>query len=364
MNNRILAINLLACPEIGRATVRKIVDGFGSLEPLLSNSPECVSEKCGINIEKARLACERVGTGPGETVMETCRREGFRLYVYGEADYPALLSEIYDPPAVIYCEGELKQSDYNSVAVVGTRKASQYGKAAARFISSGLAARGITVVSGCAAGIDAVAHRGAIEAGGRTVAVLGSGLKKRYPVCNVELMKNISLSGAVISEFGPDEEAVPHNFPQRNRIVSGLSLGTVIIEAPERSGALITASLALDQGREVYAVPGTIFSRRSRGCLELIKSGARPLTDPEEILEDLAGVLNRRFMKTAAEEPAPKQGPDAGRTIMEALGPVPVHIDKLKRETKIDMNTLARELTRLEIAGRARRLNGNSYVKI
>ena len=206
-------------------------------------------------------------------------------------EYPVILKNIYNPPNELFIAGEILSSDSNAVAIVGTRRATHYGLGNAEKLAYDLAIRGITVVSGLARGIDSAAHRGALRAGGRTIAVLGSGHNKIYPPENRKLYYEIIKKGAVISEFPPDTAPSKTSFPKRNRIISGLSKGIVVIEAPERSGALITADFALEQGREVFAMPGNIDTGRSIGTNRLIKEGAKLIENVSDILEELKEII-------------------------------------------------------------------------
>jgi len=208
-----------------------------------------------------------------------------------DKDYPELLKKIYDPPQKLYISGELKKQEKYPLAIVGTRKISYYGQQTTRLFAEALAEAGITIISGLALGIDGLAHQIALEKGTRTIAVLGSGLNVIYPPAHKKLAQKIIKSGgAVISEYSPDTGPTKKTFPARNRIVSGLSLGVLVIEAPKKSGALITARTALEQGREVFVVPGRINDFNSEGCNYLIKMGARLVTDPQEIIETIIEV--------------------------------------------------------------------------
>ena len=212
----------------------------------------------------------------------------FKKITIKNASYPQLLKEIYDPPKQLYISGELKAKEKYPLAVVGTRKVSDYGKRATPYFVKTLAKTGLTIISGLALGVDGLAHQATLDVHGRTIAVLGSGLNNIYPSAHKKLAEDIIKSGgAVISEYSPDKQPSKTTFPARNRIIAGLCLGILVIEAPEKSGALITARFALEQGREVFAVPGSIYSKNSIGTNQLIKMGARPVTKPEDILQGL-----------------------------------------------------------------------------
>ncbi|MFH1245230.1 MAG: DNA-processing protein DprA [Candidatus Omnitrophota bacterium] len=223
-----------------------------------------------------------------------------RTISFQDADYPKNLKFIYHPPALLYIKGSILPDDSIALAIVGSRRATYYGLHNAEKLAFELASRGIVIVSGLARGIDSAAHRGALKAGGRTIAVLGSGLNRIYPAENAGLAEQISHHGAVISEFSPDSPPLRHNFPRRNRIISGLSLGVIVVEAAKRSGALLTANFALEQGREVFAFPGNIDSWTSCGTHGLIKQGAKLVESTEDIIEELEPL--KSWPKIAAEE--------------------------------------------------------------
>ncbi|NQT23051.1 MAG: DNA-protecting protein DprA [Candidatus Omnitrophica bacterium] len=219
--------------------------------------------------------------------IELIEKLGIKVITIDDKEYPSNLKHIYNPPKVLYVKGKIVPKDHYSIAVVGARKSSTYGRETAARLARELAEKSITVVSGMARGIDTYAHRGALESGGRTIAVLGCGINIIYPPENKSLMEEISKSGAVISEFPINTPPLRRNFPMRNRIISGLSFGVVVVEAAEKSGSLITASLALEQGREVFSVPGRVDTRLSRGTLALIKEGAKLVENVDDILEEV-----------------------------------------------------------------------------
>lgn len=272
------------------------------------------------------------------------RRAGVRWVGRSDSEFPPLLRAIHDPPAGLFVRGEapvdlLRRA---AVAVVGARACSPYGAQVARMLGRELAAAGLVVVSGLARGVDGEAHRGALEPGGSTVAVLGCGIDRDYPASHVELAGRVRSTGAVVSEYAPGVEPAPWRFPARNRIIAGLSAATVIVEARERSGALITADLALEEGREVFAVPGEITSALSRGTNELLRLGATPLASSGDVLE-LFGLS-----KAAAEPIDLSPGAD---TVLARLRDGPASPDDLARATGIDAANLASALTELELAG-------------
>lgn len=288
---------------------------------------------------------------------------------FNDADYPRNLKYIYDPPQSIYIKGEITPEDNIAIAVVGSRYASYYGLRNAEHFSFELAARGITIISGLARGVDSAAHRGALKAKGRTIAVLGSGLKVIYPPENRKLAEEITRNGAVISEFPLDTPPHRQNFPRRNRIISGLSLGVLVVEAAKRSGALITAYLALEQGREVFALPGRIDSFTSQGTNDLIKQGAKLVETIEDIVEELEPFQpspnkseQTRLNETDAQMLKPRMSPQEEQ-VYSCLSGEPIHIDMVMQEVTLSYGKLLTSLLKLEHKRLARELPGKMFVR-
>jgi len=300
-----------------------------------------------------------------EDQLRLADRHGVRIVTCRSEEYPARLRHIYDPPPLLYVRGRLTDADEHAVAIVGTRRATAYGRLMAERLGAALSDHGLTVVSGLARGIDTAAHRGAIGHQGRTVAVLGSGLDKPYPPENRGLMDEIVDTGAVISEqpLGTGPDAV--NFPQRNRIISGMSLGVIVIEAGEDSGALITAQYALDQDREVFAVPGPITSTASEGTNRLIKRGtAKLIQSVDDVIEELAPQLGLSLPASSAP-PAPLQLsllPDEDR-LYHVLSDAPQHIDILAASANLSTSQALAVLLSLELKGAVRQLPGKVFVR-
>ncbi|HEX9350034.1 MAG TPA: DNA-processing protein DprA [Gaiellaceae bacterium] len=269
---------------------------------------------------------------------------GVRWLARSDDDFPPLLRAIHDPPAGLFVRGaaEVELLRRPAVAVVGARSCSPYGAQVARMLGRELAAAGLVVVSGLARGVDGEAHRGALESGGATVAVLGCGIDRDYPAAHAELASRIRATGLAVSEYAPGVEPAPWRFPARNRIIAGLSAATVVVEARERSGALITADLALEEGREVFAVPGEITSALSRGANDLLRLGATPLTSSDDVLE--------LFGLEQAPTEAVELGP-AADVVLARLRDAPASADELARATGLDAGALASALTELELAG-------------
>jgi len=283
-----------------------------------------------------------------------------KIVKFEDKEYPQTLKEIHHPPKELYIKGEIKNQDKVAIAIVGTRKYSQYGKQVCLDITTKLAKLGITIVSGLAKGIDTWAHKAALEAGGRTIAVLGSGMDRKsfFPSSNYELGEEIAKNGAVITEYPDGTKGAIYTFPERNRIVSGLSLGVVIIEAPEESGALITANLALEQNKEVFAIPGNIYEENSKGTNKLIKEGAKLVTCVEDVLEELN--LSHLLQETPKIKPKPENKEE--EIILSILSLQPMHIDEIIKRSKLSTSTVNSTLTILEIKNAIRNLGKNNYI--
>ncbi|OQB44057.1 MAG: hypothetical protein BWY03_00429 [Parcubacteria group bacterium ADurb.Bin159] len=275
----------------------------------------------------------------------------------GEKNYPELLSQIYDPPQELYVWGELKKREKLPLAIVGTRKVSSYGAKLAKEFSFYLAQTGFTIISGLALGVDGLAHKGALEAKGKTIAVLGSGLNYIYPASHKKLAEEIvKKGGAVISEYPPDTGPRKEFFPMRNRIVAGLSLGTLVIEAPKISGALITARLALEENREVMAVPSDIWRKSAEGSNDLLKKGAKVITSPQDVLE----IFNLE-LKINPEEKEQKLETKEEKLIFEAIKNEPMDIDKIAEKTGLPIPTINATLTQLEAKNIVKKISPRIY---
>lgn len=293
-----------------------------------------------------------------ERVMQTLAQRGVQVLTLDAPAYPAQLREVPNAPPVLYVQGELGEVDRWAVAVVGTRQLTAYGRQMAREITRGLVQNGITVVSGLARGIDSIAHATAVEAGGRTLAVLGSGLDCIYPTENRQLAAQITDGhGALISEYALGVQPEARNFPPRNRVISGLSLGTVVIEAAERSGALITAMFAREQGREVFALPGNVTNRSSQGTNRLIQEGARLITSAEDVLHELN--LGKAVQHQAAQMMLPESAEEAA--LLPLLADGPCSIDELSRQTGLPAALVSSTLVMMELKGVALSVGGSQY---
>jgi DNA processing protein len=347
----------LAMPGQARR-VWEIVEAAGGPRRAWEAPTAQLAEILGDRGRAAEIAARREAVDPpGE--LRRLEGDGLKVLTYADGDYPEQLRTISDPPPALFVRGTLPAgSQY--VAIVGTRRASSYGRTVAARLAAGMARAGVVVVSGLARGVDAAAHRGALEAGGRTVAVLGCGPDVVYPREHAALRDEIVASGALVTEFPPGTPPEPWHFPVRNRIISGLSRAVVVVEAGEKSGALITADLALEQGRDVLAVPGHITSPLSRGPNRLIKQGARLVEGPEDVLDELGigTIVCGPELGTAA----PRLAPDEER-LYGLLGPEPVPLDVLVARSGLPPQAAAAALVYLEMKGLVRRLPGSAYMK-
>ena len=279
---------LCRAPHVGSRIAASLLRGLGTAQDVWRADVTAL-RAAGLSLERAAALhdfCRKNETLP-EKIAETCEKAGIRLFIPTDGAYPALLREIYDPPQTLFCRGSLDCLKQPAVAMVGARHASAYGKSAAEDIALGLAERGFVVVSGAARGIDTASHKGALKAGA-TVAVLGCGVDVVYPRENARLLAEIAEKGAVISEYAPGTAPFAAFFPARNRIISGVARGTIVVEAAEKSGSLITAEFALSEGRDVFAVPGSIYSATSRGCHQLLRQGAHIAVSAADIVSEIA----------------------------------------------------------------------------
>jgi DNA processing protein len=286
-------------------------------------------------------------------------KAGARVVTLVDDDYPALLKTVPDAPAVLYVRGTLTHSDNLALSIVGTRRATSYGRDAAYHFAKHLSQQGVSVISGLAHGIDSAAHRGALDGGGRTLAVLGSGIDRIYPADNDKLAADIVRNGALITEFPIGTAPEAFNFPRRNRIISGLSLGVLVVEAPEKSGALITTTTAAEQGREVFAVPGNIFNPMCAGTNRLIQDGAKLVMTVEDILEELNIAHSVIQTSALAEQIAPAN--DLESRLLQHLGADPIHVDDLTRQIGLPVSVVSSTLTILELKGLARTVGHMQY---
>lgn len=344
-------------PHIGAAKVRALIDHFGDLETAWHADADQLAQ-AGLDRRAIDSLVSKRKTLDLDAEMAKIEQHGITFLTWEDAEYPALLQQVYNPPPVLYVRGTLSPQDQWAIAVVGTRKATVYGKQVAERLSAELAANGITIVSGLARGIDTVAHRAALEAGGRTLAVLGCGLDLVYPAENRQLAHDIVKQGALISEYPLGTPADAHNFPPRNRIISGLSLGVLVVEAGVQSGALITVDFAVEQGREVFAVPGNILSKSSEGCNRLIHDGAKMVLGVQDILEE----LNLTMVAQQSEARAILPENDLEARLLQLISNLPTHMDELCRQVRLPIHQVSSTLAMMELKGMVRQVGGMNYV--
>lgn len=342
---------------IGPARLRALLDAFGGIEDAWNASADALRQ-VGLDRRSITNLLEARRELDLSKELALLQSAGISVLTWEDPGYPARLLNIGDPPPVLYVLGELREEDEWAVAVVGTRTASAYGREAARVLASDLARAGITIVSGLARGIDAQAHQAALEAGGRTIAVLGSGLDVIYPWEHRKLAEQVVAHGALVSEYALGTKPEASNFPPRNRIISGLSRGVLVVEAGDQSGALITADFAAEQGRDVFAVPGNIFQRGSRGTNKLIRDGAQPVLSANDVLEALN--LTSVPQHVEARQLFPTDATEA--CLLNQLSEEPVHVDEVGRATGLPIATVSGTLALMELKGLVRHAGGMSYV--
>jgi DNA processing protein len=347
---------------IGQARLNALLEAFGSLDDIFSASLPDLRSVEGIGKVTADRIVNWERHFSPEDEYKKARDRGAKIITAEDDEYPVLLKEIFDPPLVLYVRGKITNTE--RVAVVGTRRASIYGQQSAEKLGRGLVGFGLIVVSGMARGIDTAAHRGALAGGGKTIAVLGCGVDYVYPPENGKLMEEIVSNGAVVSEFPMGTKPYRQNFPRRNRIVSGMSRGVVVVEAPQRSGAIITVDFALEQGRDVYAVPGKVDSLTSQGTNWLIKQGAKLVDNAEDIAEDF-GISAKNSAGAGGPEPGDSVSslnPDE-RKVHELLSSDPVHIDEIAEKLEMSISKVSVILLSLEMKKFVKQLPGKMFVR-
>jgi DNA processing protein len=357
---------LKAIPFLGNVTFKKLITRFHSAECILSATPEELKTISGITGKAIQgIDSQKKYRDQVKPEVKTLLKNHIKIAVYTDPEYPSMLRQINDPPPFITYRGTLNISA-PCISIVGSRNATSYGLSTARYLAGRLAQKGFQIVSGMARGIDTSAHIGAIEAGGTTIAVLGSGLGHIYPRENLSLSNTIASCGAVVSEFNFQEQPEARNFPVRNRIIAGLSCGTVVVEAAKKSGSLITARLAGDYNREVFAVPGSIKSRKSEGTHHLLKQGARLVESEMDIVDELHQFVhiekkekrNALQSKKAAHVNSLEK---SRQVILNILEPYPIHIDEIIKKSGMDSSTISSQLLDLELDNIVNRHQGNYY---
>ncbi len=359
MDERAYWIGFNTVKGIGAVRLKLLLDYFGDAKtawqaPIDGLLAAGLTRKIAENVLATRAALDL------PSLIDRIEAGGYRVLILGDAEYPRRLKEIQQAPPVLFLSGEILAEDEWAVSIVGTRRVSEYGVQVTAEIATFLAQNRVTVVSGLARGVDSAAHKAALRAGGRTFAVLGSGVDQIYPPENKQLAGQIRQKGALLSDYALGTPPDGVNFPPRNRIISGLSLATVIIEAGNKSGALITASFAAEQGREVFAVPGGIYAVQSKGTNDLIRQGARPLLHPQEILDALNIEKIHEYQAAARILP---NDPDEAQ-LYQYLSMEPLHIDEICRAAGLKIDKVSATLAMMELKGIIRNVGGMSYVSV
>jgi DNA processing protein len=344
---------------IGAVRLRALIDHFGNVGSAWKAAPDEL-RAAGLGPKTiARLVAIRADVDLN-VLWDRISNQGIQILTSEDAAYPARLREIEQPPPVLYVRGDWREDDQFAVAIVGTRRMTSYGRQITEQLASVLAANGVTVISGLARGVDGTAHQGALDAGGRTAAVLGCGVDRIYPPENRALGERIMTSGAILSDYPVGTAPESGNFPPRNRIIAGLSMATVVVEAGDTSGALITAEFAVEQGRDVFAVPGSILAPQSRGTNRLIQNGAYPLLTPEDLLQALD--LRKVDQQKTARQTLPANEVEA--LLLNTLGSEPLHVDEIRSQTGLPVEKVSAALVMMELKGMVRQVGGMQYVAV
>ena len=359
MDPRVYWVGWNLVKGIGAVRFQALLDYFGDAQSAWEASPDAL-KSAGIHSKIVDHFLQIRHSVDLEKIWGKIFDLGAEVLTWDDERYPRRLKDIDQPPPVLYLRGTLQAEDEWAVAIVGSRRITAYGRQVAEELADFLARNGVTVVSGLARGVDAVAHRAALQAGGRTLAILGSGLDRIYPPEHRQLAAEVSASGALISDYplGTPPEGV--NFPPRNRIISGLSLAVVIVEAGETSGALITASFAAEQGREVFAIPGNIFAPQCKGTDRLIQQGARPLLQYEDVLE----VLNLQQIQEYRQARLLLPENEIEARLIDLLGTESLHIDEICNQSSLPVEQVSATLALMELKGMVRQMGGMSYMAV
>ncbi len=352
---------LISVPGVGLHRIRNLIGRFGDSKCVLEADITELNQVEGIDDKTAKSIKHQANQKFAEDQLRFAQKDDIQIVTFWDRSYPEILKKIYDPPIVLFVKGRLEISD--GIAIVGTRSPSKTGQWAAEHFSKGFVENDITVVSGMARGIDTWAHRGAVQHNGRTIAVLGSGVDVIYPPENRKLYHQIIEQGAVISEFPIRTEPKSVHFPRRNRIISGLSLGTVVVEAGQKSGALITAYMALEQGREVFAIPGSIRNLKSRGTHRLIKEGAKLVENVEDVYAEIPGLKKKGVEKKKQRTDVAELLSTSEMQLWNVLSDEPTHIDQIAEQAKIHTSEALSHLLSMELKNCVRQLSGMKFIR-
>jgi DNA processing protein len=344
---------------IGAVRIKALIDHFGDLQ-LAWHAPADALQAAGLSSKLAERVIQLRASIDLEEYMFKVAAKGITVLTWEDEDYPNRLKVIDQPPPVLYVRGTLTAEDTWAVAIVGTRRVSAYGRQVADDLAAYLANNGITIVSGLARGVDAISHQAALRTGGRTIGVLGCGVDRIYPPEHTQLAGKMISSGAILSDYAPGTPPDAANFPPRNRLISGLSMATVVVEAGETSGSLITAQFALDQGREVFAVPGNILAPQSKGTNRLIAQGAHPMLSSQDVLEvlDLTRATEQREVRKILP------GNEFEEKLLSVLSNEPLHMDDICNQTSLPIERISATLVMMELKGLVRQVGGLQYVAV
>jgi len=349
-------LRLSLTPGLGGETRRRLLQACGEPAAIFAEKPAALSALLGAQMAQRLLGCDN--SDAVAAALAWVEQDGNRILTLADADYPQALLSAADPPVLLYVKGDVALLNRPALAIVGSRAATRQGEDNARAFAAALAEAGFVIVSGMAAGIDAAAHHGALDANGATIAVVGTGIDRIYPSRNEALARRIAAQGAMLSEFALASAPLPGNFPRRNRLIAGMARGVLVVEANQRSGSLITARLAGEVGREVFAIPGSIHSPQSRGCHALIKQGAKLVETAQDILEE----LQWRTVTNPAAMPAVRES--ESDPLLVALGGDPCDLDQLAERTGLAADALLARLLPLELEGRVARLPGGRFQRL
>lgn len=359
------ALALTLVTGVGPRLQANLLAAFQTPTQVLNAPTEQLLQVDGIGFKVAERITSPLNRPAANEMRKRCADAAVRLLLKNTHHYPSMLNEVDDSPTILFCKGTITEADQLAIAIVGSRRCTTYGRRQAERLGSALARAGFTIISGLARGIDAAAHRGALNAGGRTIAVMATGVTDIYPPEHADLAVEISKQGAVVSEFPLDKKPRPGMFPQRNRIISGMSLASIIIEATEKSGSLHTARHAMEQGREVFAVPGPIDSIASAGCHQLIRDGVPLIRNADDVIAGL-GPLAKPTVTASNQtihDPRELTLNDQERLVLDSIGSTAIHLDEVIGSLDIEMSRALSTITILEMKRFIRRLPGNLIVR-
>lgn len=361
----LVALNLTG--ELGHRSVQALLTHFGSTDAIFKATSSELEKVKGIGQKTSRNILSVWKDRDPEDEIRKAEKAGIKIIPYTSGEFPEALKKLYDAPLVLYVQGQIRKSDSLAIAIVGARRATFYGRTQSESLAFGLASAGFTIVSGLARGVDEYAHKGALKANCRTIAVIGSGLCNPYPLENRDLVEPIAASGAVLSEFPLDFPPLAQNFPRRNRLISGLSLGVIVVEAAQRSGAMITARWATEQGREVFAVPGRADSPMSRGCHKLIKDGAVLVQDVDDVINELGSLVEGITFSDKRDNTGPQREialSEKEKAVYDLLSEGEMNVEEIIATSGKNPQEVMATLSMLSLKRFVKKLPGQNYAKL